>query len=189
MDGKKEDLRVQRTKDAIRDAFKEMVCELPYEKITVKAISDRAKINRNTFYLHYEAIDDVLFEIQGDYMSRYLETVRDLNFIEHQEKIVRTFFEFMEAQDDFFKRITCDSRFDYIRERMQKKVMAHTHERTKALHDKVEAVQNIVREYNNTTLYLYRQWVADGRKIPLEEMIALATTLVERGMRGFAEMR
>ena len=28
----------------------------------------------------------------------------------------------MEAQDDFFKRVTCDSRFDYIRERMQNRV-------------------------------------------------------------------
>ena len=125
MTEKKEDLRVQRTKDAIRDAFKKLVSSIPYEKITVKQIADRAKINRNTFYLHYETIDDVLFEIQSDYSSRYIKTIKDFNYIKHQEKIVRAFFEFMEAQDDFFKIVTCDSRFDYIRGRMQKKVTAH----------------------------------------------------------------
>ena len=52
MTEKKEDLRIARTKEAIKKAFKELVCELPYEKVTVKAIADRAGINRNTFYLH-----------------------------------------------------------------------------------------------------------------------------------------
>jgi len=52
MTEKKEDLRIARTKESIKKAFKELVCELPYEKVTVKAIADRAGINRKTFYLH-----------------------------------------------------------------------------------------------------------------------------------------
>ena len=127
----------------------------------------------------------MLFEIQADYMARYMLRIEHYNYLDNQKELVRAFFEFMEAHDEFFKRITCDSRFDYIRERMQKKVMAHTHEKMADLHGHSEAVQNIVRVYNNTTLYLYRQWVADGRKILLEEMIVLVTTLIESGMKGF----
>ena len=67
MTEQKQDLRVVRTKEAIRSAFKALVCELPYEKVTVKAIADRANINRNTFYLHYETTDDVLREIQAEH--------------------------------------------------------------------------------------------------------------------------
>ena len=144
MTEQKQDLRVVRTKEAIRSALKALVCELPYEKVTVKAIADRANINRNTFYLHYETPDDVLREIQA----------------EHSE----------------------------VREGMQKKVSAHTHQKSKSLHEKNTFVQNIVRAYTTTVLTLYRQWVADGRKIPMEEMIRLATTLLEGGMSGFRKL-
>ena len=68
---------------------------------------------------------------------------------------------------------------------MQKKVSAHTHQQSKNFHDKSTYIQNIVRAYSTTFLPLYRQWVADGRKIPMEEMIDLATTLLEKGMKGF----
>ena len=45
--------------------------------------------------------------------------------------------------------------------------------------------RNILLTFNNCIVLLYRQWVADGRKIPMEEMIELATTLLENGMKGF----
>ena len=39
------------------------------EKITVKAVTEAAGINRNTFYLHYNYVDDVLAEIQENGMK------------------------------------------------------------------------------------------------------------------------
>ena len=184
MEIKKEDLRVRRTREAIQNAFKKMVCQMPYEKISVKGLADRAQINRNTFYLHYETIEDMVREIQSEYTARYLELIKEFNYIDHQADIVRTFFTFMEAQDEFFQRITCDSRFDTIREGMQRTVMAYTRGRTQKTKEQDRAVQNIIQTYSGVTLYLYRQWVADGRKIPLEKMIQLATALMEHGMQG-----
>ena len=102
MTEKKENLRIERTKESIKKAFKELVCELPYEKVTVKAIADRAGINRNTFYLHSETTDDVLKEIQSRHISEYIEKVKDLTYTEDYPKLVRSFFEYNEAQDDFF---------------------------------------------------------------------------------------
>ena len=48
-----EDLRVRKTKEAIRTAFQGMICEMDYDQITVKELTARAQINRKTFYLHY----------------------------------------------------------------------------------------------------------------------------------------
>ena len=100
------------------------------------------------------------------------------------DKLVRSFFEYMEAQDDFFKRVTCDSRFDYIRERMQNRVTKQAAE-SRPLKGIEQSVRNILLTFNNCIVLLYRQWVYDGRKIPMEEMIELATTLLENGMKGF----
>nr|WP_295974931.1 TetR/AcrR family transcriptional regulator [uncultured Bacillus sp.] len=49
----KVDLRVQKTKRAIKEAFLTLVQTKGYERITVQDIADTALINRNTFYLHY----------------------------------------------------------------------------------------------------------------------------------------
>ena len=184
MNEKKEDLRIARTKESIKKAFKELVCELPYEKVTVKAIADRARINRNTFYLHYNCVDDVLAEIQAKHSSEYSAIVSGFDQLKDTDKLVRSFFEYMEAQDDFFKRVTCDSRFDYIRERMQNRVTKQAAE-SRPLKGIEQSVRNILLTFNNCVVLLYRQWVADSRKIPMEEMIELATTLLENGMKGF----
>ena len=178
------DPRIIRTKEAIQTVFKQMVCELPYEKITVKAITEAARINRNTFYLHYNCVDDVLAEIQAKHSSEYSAIVSGIDQLKETGKLVRAFFEYMEAQDDFFKRVTCDSRFDYIRERMQNRVTKQAAE-SRPLKGIEQSVRNILLTFNNCVVLLYRQWVADGRKIPMEEMIELATTLLENGMKGY----
>ena len=45
-----QDLRVRRTLTSIRSTFTDMLLEMPFEKITVKELSDRASINKKTFW-------------------------------------------------------------------------------------------------------------------------------------------
>ena len=51
------DLRAVRTEKALYDAFRELAAERPLKEITVKALTDRAEINRKTFYIHYHDIE------------------------------------------------------------------------------------------------------------------------------------
>lgn len=46
---KKVDLRIQRTKENIRRVFEEMICEMDYEDMSIKELTERARINRKTF--------------------------------------------------------------------------------------------------------------------------------------------
>lgn len=48
------DLRVERTKKSIVNAFIILRSKKPLEKITVKELAELATINKATFYLHYE---------------------------------------------------------------------------------------------------------------------------------------
>jgi len=50
------DLRVIKTKRAIRQAFAELVSRMPLEDITVSDIAQQALINRKTFYAHYAGV-------------------------------------------------------------------------------------------------------------------------------------
>lgn len=50
------DLRVIKTKRAIKAAFYTLICQKPVNKITVAALAKTALINKGTFYLHYQDI-------------------------------------------------------------------------------------------------------------------------------------
>ena len=63
--------RVQFTKNALRDAMIELICEKPLTAITVKDVCARADINRSTFYLHYKDVDSLLVAVE-DYALEYI---------------------------------------------------------------------------------------------------------------------
>jgi len=57
----KEDPRVTRTRGLLEDAFMEVMAEKGFQSVSVKDITDRAGVNRATFYAHfgdkYELLD------------------------------------------------------------------------------------------------------------------------------------
>ncbi len=55
------------------EAFLLLLEKKDYEFITVKEICAKAGVNRSTFYLHYESIDDLLAESVDYIMSRFYE--------------------------------------------------------------------------------------------------------------------
>ena len=53
------DLRTERTKRSIANAFLELRKQKDIEKITVKELAELAYINKATFYTHYHDIYDL----------------------------------------------------------------------------------------------------------------------------------
>lgn len=51
--------------------------EKDYEYITVKEICKKAGVNRSTFYLHYESIDDLLEETLEYINKKFLDYFED----------------------------------------------------------------------------------------------------------------
>jgi len=57
------DLRVIRSRKLMKDAYIDLMEEIGYKRITIKALSEKAMINRKTFYNHYDSIEDLLTDI------------------------------------------------------------------------------------------------------------------------------
>lgn len=70
------DLRVIRTKHSIRNALVELMEEKGFEAITVKDITNKAKINRGTFYAHYQDKFDLMTKCQEDIMQEMYSIVK-----------------------------------------------------------------------------------------------------------------
>lgn len=61
-DEKQLDPRVVRTRKLLREAFMDLVAEKGYRNITIQELTDRATLNRVTFYLHYDNLEDLLIQ-------------------------------------------------------------------------------------------------------------------------------
>ena len=66
---KKTDLRVIKSKKAIKDAFLQLIKEKSYANITITDIAKRAMINRKTFYMHYETKENLYNEITDELLE------------------------------------------------------------------------------------------------------------------------
>lgn len=185
---KKEDLRVIKTKQAIRKTFEEMVCEMDYDKITVKELTERAMINRKTFYLHYETVDDLLEELQDEIMASFIKEDVSYHSMADIRRITRFFFEYAASMPLLNERLLCAGSYSHVGDRINAAIMAHRAETNRGAFSENPLEDNLVFAYfsANSTI-LYRQWVADGKRLPLEELITAATKLICGGMAEYVK--
>ena len=69
------DIRVVKSKKAIKTALKKLMVEVGIDKVTICLIAKEAQINRKTFYNCYHDISDVLDEIEDETVKRLSDTV------------------------------------------------------------------------------------------------------------------
>jgi|SRR5699024_865793 len=76
----RKDLRIIKTKKAIKDAFIDIIKENGRESISITKLAKKAQINRGTFYLHYQNIDELANEFYDDFISQLYDLFeKDLN--------------------------------------------------------------------------------------------------------------
>lgn len=63
------DRRAIYTRNTIKDSFLSCVKDTGFGKVTVTKICKKADINRSTFYLHFDRVDDVLDDVLKDMVS------------------------------------------------------------------------------------------------------------------------
>jgi AcrR family transcriptional regulator len=183
-----EDLRIQKTIEAIQNTFEKMICEMDYEKITVKELCERARINKKTFYRYYDVLDDLLAELQNMMTQEYLERIANYRIPEELDKINREFFLYSVEKGMVYEKITCSGSYNYIRNTMVNNVMRSTWGESTWLQLLDTSKQNILLGFvQSASVEMYRRWVTDGKKIPLEEIIEISNQLLCAGVNGFVE--
>jgi len=70
------DLRIRRTHKFLQEAMIELIMEKGFDAITVGDISERAMINRTTFYRHYQDKYDLVAKIFEDATNRLVENMK-----------------------------------------------------------------------------------------------------------------
>ncbi|MED4204527.1 TetR/AcrR family transcriptional regulator [Neobacillus mesonae] len=105
--------RVNRTKRLIRDTLTELIEEKGFEGVTVRDLTERAKINRGTFYLHYRDKYDLLEQSEDEVIKGIVQLVHEISPIEavaytsqnEPFPIIQKLFEYFQENANFMKVI------------------------------------------------------------------------------------
>ena len=66
-----QDLRVQRTRRLLQEAFIELANEKDYSQITIRELTKRAQVGYKTFFRHYESIEALLQAIVDKFLMEF----------------------------------------------------------------------------------------------------------------------
>jgi len=115
MEKTKTDLRVLKTRKAIKAAFLTLIQTKGYDRITIQDIANEALINRNTFYLHYIDKIDLMESLCKDSIDQLnvcinLE-IKDIDETSEElfASILMETFKVIESDIKFFKAMLSEN--------------------------------------------------------------------------------
>ncbi len=181
-----EDLRIKKTITNIHQAFIDMIIQTDYSKITVKSICDKAMINKKTFYTYYETLDSLLFEMQEIMLEEFTKRTAKYKVPDDLDKINEEFYRYSISKGEAYEKIMCTESYAHIGKNITKNFVNSVWGNFSKLGINNEYKRNLLICFlNSAGLELYRQWVFDGKKISIDEVIKLSSELLCRGVIGF----
>ncbi|MFO7537830.1 MAG: TetR/AcrR family transcriptional regulator [Chloroflexota bacterium] len=111
------DRRVRRTRRLLREALLALMQEQPFETITIQEITDRADLNRATFYLHYGSKDELLadgLEASFDELVAQFDELSPENPVWDDISSILLTFRHMADHADLYKMLLSEKGSSYI---------------------------------------------------------------------------
>ncbi len=114
------DLRIQRTRKCITDAFMEIRKKKDLEKITVKEIADAAMINKATFYNHFSSVYDLSEQLENEAIDAVLSNIEPSAWLagEATKKMAKIMCE----KESVFLTLFSGNRYGMLAHRLEEKI-------------------------------------------------------------------
>ncbi|MGN0683192.1 MAG: TetR/AcrR family transcriptional regulator [Oscillospiraceae bacterium] len=175
------DKRVIRTKKAIKAALFKIMEEKDISSITISELTEKANINRRTFYTHYRSITDILDEIEGDLVQALTELMRNFDVKEYRTSAYNLFMglnDLISGEFDYyFQLVRVDmrgmliSRLKHVIKETTDKLLAQICRRT----DDISMISSfIVGGFFNS----YLEWHNHPERLTAEQAAELASSMV-----------
>lgn len=123
------DLRVQRTRRSIVNAFIALRAKKPLNKITVKELAELAFINKATFYTHYKDIYDLSEQLEDEAIEQVLNAVSHTEYLITQpEAWVYELSMTIRSQNQLFSILFSPPRDNILIDRLEDKLRSRIHQ-------------------------------------------------------------
>jgi AcrR family transcriptional regulator len=181
------DPRVKRTRQLLRKALIELIPEKGYNAITIQDITDRATLNRATFYLHYRDKDDLLntgFDQIWDELTAQnpLPIAPDGTLsIEGTRITVQTDFEHLVKNFEFYRVMLIKPGVAQFIHRMKDHVFTATAKRLEAVLGELPAgpvpIQMVLEFIASAYVGIIQWWLEENMPHSPQEMASLIVSL------------
>ncbi|MBQ9946784.1 MAG: TetR/AcrR family transcriptional regulator [Oscillospiraceae bacterium] len=183
-----EDLRVIKTKRIIKNALIDLMSEKEVSRITITELSERALINRKTFYRHYETISDVVRELEHELISEFADTLRNSNTsCLDVAGVVADISNLIERRRDYFVKIMKLNPAIFSTGRikdMLRRTVAVSLRNIGGIRDG-ETLAEISQFIVSGVLALYSEWFDNGCTGSLDRITETSQKLILNGLRSF----
>lgn len=180
---KKLDWRKKYTRQVLKESLIALLAEdKPISAITVKAICERADINRSTFYMHfsdpYDLLDHIESEIIED-MNTYLSNYR-FTIEEESQKMTQKLLEYIAENQFLFQTLLVKNKDPAFERRLMeiaRRFMMNT----------VHHLYEVDSRYLSTfvvsgAIHAIKEWLKNEMDLPPEDMAALIIHFANYGM-------
>lgn len=188
-----EDRRVRKSKAAIKKAFIQLLEDSQIERITIRQISDKADINRGTFYLNYDDKYALLEEMEDEQIAdlKKLVDIRKVNlaqktaeeFIEiFSNEVIKKAIIHISENIEFYHAILNLDRTSKIEERITDMILSNIN----YLIGENNTVYGVPDDYylryvSGALMSMVKYWVHDEKRVSIEELVQYIVTISTRG--------
>ncbi|MFC3746912.1 TetR/AcrR family transcriptional regulator [Paenibacillus sp. GCM10012306] len=170
--------QVQRTREWILEALLILLETIPYEKITIAAITHKAGVARQTFYRNYKSKDDIVDTYLETLFNEFITDIKRLYSEDNEDVIPKLLFEKLERESNITTRL--------MKANIEHLLMNHF-ERLERTYSKLYRNEKELRKqlyYRYTLKYqlsgtfgIMVDWLMNGMPLPAVEMGAIITEL------------
>lgn len=165
------------TKRALASALKELMTEMPFEKINVSHICEKCNMNRKSFYYHFKDKYDLVNWIFD------IEFISVLNTDIYNDR-----WEFFIALADYFYKNRSFYR-KALKIKGQNSFSEHFHEslypllkmRINALTEVQTSHKFIIDMFADVSVCAFEHWLSEKDCIPPEEFVSIIKTIIQSG--------
>jgi len=182
------DPRIRRTKEAIIDAFLELLTLKNFNDISVSDITKKARIARPTFYLHYKTKQNLLGEYLDEIFKSYLKEILPVLEQHDQHVLSIALFKQVKRNESYLQSLMSgdaaviiqNKLHQYIREVFGILLQAQLGEQLKLISK--DTRKFIIAAVSGSAYALTQEWLKEGMQHDPEYMGKLLFTISRPGI-------
>lgn len=186
------DLRVIKTRQAIKKSFLDLLRQKSFSTITIKDIANHAMIGRGTFYLHYEDKYQLLDHLIDTELKKFSDIIQPKAYIHNDIVDDQTLLHYaqkafvhLKEHDSFFQSMFLRDDIPAFRTKLQQHFIQKFKKEFKDLHI-TERIDELDREIllifiSSAVIGLIEWWVKNGMIQTPEQMAKKLQTLLTKG--------
>lgn len=182
------DRRVEKTQKAIQEAYIALLMEKKTRKITISEVARKANIDRKTFYLHYESIEDILRAFCQNLITQLVENARQVHFsiaTFNVKTALEALNPIVEDNLEFFRFISLNREYDYFFDQI-KELMLDGLMRSYQLYFNLTAIEaKLYAEFFLSGItFTYVRWLREGQPVSIEDLAGLVEQASYGGLQA-----